>query len=764
MGKPAVGDGTIRAFCETVALLRERPGLAWSMGPLPGPDGRTFGVCDLDGCVAVNGGSGRQAHGLAFVEHLLRSEVELSRCADGSCYPVLFATEVEAGPHRLAYGELVGAGRMVAANGLWCPAALDAAVEAVFSGVSALTDSLAASRSGVVRVRLDDRDCVMAFVPIGNTDGWSMVSVIPDDVIMEQGNAIIGTSTVVLFLVVLVVGAAAFFGLAAFRFTRSMRAQGAETRAREELFSVLASATDEVFLMLSRDPVRVDYVSPNVGRILGVGPDEVRADCAVLELEDAEGPVDTASLDDGRTVVREGLRHNRATGEPLWFTDSLYDVEVDGGRRCMAVLSDRTRERRNEEVLREALSVAEVANESKSTFLSNVSHDIRTPMNAIVGLATLLLRDAGDPDLVRDHTRKIQASSLHMLGLLNDVLDMSKIESGKTTLNLSEFELSELAEDVVTIARPRALAKGQDFRVDVSGVRDGLVVGDKLRINQVLINIITNAVKYTPEGGTVEFDLVQTPSPRANFVSLRLTVRDDGMGMAPELMETIFDPFTREESSVTNRVQGTGLGLAIAKSLVELMGGAISVESEVGRGSAFVVDLELRVARHRDGREFFERMGIDRVLVVDDERAVCDEVVAVMGDAGVEAEFALTGADAVSMAAEAEAEGRGFGLVIVDWRMPAMDGAQTARAIRDVVPHNVPVMVLTAFDRADAESACDGAGVDGFLQKPFFLSSLTLLLEELSGHGGEGASSGVEQAAGGPEDVAAEEHQHEYGQ
>ncbi len=576
MGKPAVGDGTIRAFCETVALLRERPGLAWSMGPLPGPDGRTFGVCDLDGCVAVNGGSGRQAHGLAFVEHLLRSEVELSRCADGSCYPVLFATEVEAGPHRLAYGELVGAGRMVAANGLWCPAALDAAVEAVFSGVSALTDSLAASRSGVVRVRLDDRDCVMAFVPIGNTDGWSMVSVIPDDVIMEQGNAIIGTSTVVLFLVVLVVGAAAFFGLAAFRFTRSMRAQGAETRAREELFSVLASATDEVFLMLSRDPVRVDYVSPNVGRILGVGPDEVRADCAVLELEDAEGPVDTASLDDGRTVVREGLRHNRATGEPLWFTDSLYDVEVDGGRRCMAVLSDRTRERRNEEVLREALSVAEVANESKSTFLSNVSHDIRTPMNAIVGLATLLLRDAGDPDLVRDHTRKIQASSLHMLGLLNDVLDMSKIESGKTTLNLSEFELSELAEDVVTIARPRALAKGQDFRVDVSGVRDGLVVGDKLRINQVLINIITNAVKYTPEGGTVEFDLVQTPSPRANFVSLRFTVRDDGMGMAPELMETIFDPFTREESSVTNRVQGTGLGLAIAKSLVELMGGAPS--------------------------------------------------------------------------------------------------------------------------------------------------------------------------------------------
>lgn len=626
------------------------------------------------------------------------------------------------------------------------------------SSVAALTDSLAEHHSGVVRMKLDGRDCVMAFVPVENTDGWSMVSVIPDSVIMEQGNNIIGTSSLVLLLVAIAVGGAAFFGFAASRFTRSMRAQGAETRAREELFSALASTTDEIFLMLDRDPLRVDYVSPNVGRILGIDPDEVRDDPAVLALEGVEGPVDVAALAAGSTVVREGERRDRATGERLWFTDSVYDVEVEGAHRCMAVLSDRTRERRNEEVLREALSVAEVANESKSTFLSNVSHDIRTPMNAIVGLATLLQRDADNPDLVREHTRKISASSQHMLGLLNDVLDMPKIESGKTTLNLSEFDLSELAEDVVTIVRPQAKAKDQDFRVNVAGVRDDLVVGDKLRINQVLINILTNAVKYTPEGGTVEFEMRQRPSVRRNFVTLRFTVADDGMGMTPEFMETLFDPFTREENSVTNRVQGTGLGLAITKSLVDLMGGAISVESAPGKGSTFVVDLELRVAEQRDNREFFESMGIGSALVVDDDRDICCEVMATMANAGVEMQFALDGATAVAMAAEAERDGEGFGLVIIDWKMPGMDGAQTARAIRAVVPENVPIMVLTAFDRADAEAACDGVGVDGFLQKPFFLSSLTLLLDELRGGAGEAAPAAVDEGVRGRHFLAAEDN------
>ena len=612
-------------------------------------------------------------------------------------------------------------------------------VEAVEAGdnseksVTALTESLAEGRSGVMRMQLDNRECVMAFVPIPNTEGWSMVSVIPDAVIMEQGNNIIGTSSLVMLLVAMTVGGAGFFVFAARRFSRSMRAQSAETRAREELFSALASTTDEIFLMLERDPVRIDYVSPNVERILGLTPAEVAADYMVLDVESADGPVDRAALAAGTTVVREGERCNRATGERLWFSDSLYDVEVDGAHRCIAVLSDRTRERRNEQVLRDALSVAVVANDSKSAFLSNVSHDIRTPMNAIVGLVTLLQRDADSPDLVREHARKIQASSQHMLGLLNDVLDMSKIESGKTTLNLSEFNLSELAEDVVTIVRPQAKAKNQDFRVNVTGVRDDLVVGDKLRIDQVLINILTNAVKYTAEGGTIDFELRQRPSLRKNFVTLRFTVADNGMGMSPEFMENLFDPFTREENSVTNRVQGTGLGLAITKSLVELMGGAISVESEPGCGSTFMVDLELRVAKQRDNREFFSRLGIGSALVVDDDRDICCEVMATMANAGVEMQFALDGATAVAMAAEAERDGCGFGLVILDWKMPGMDGAQTARAIRAVVPENVPIMVLTAFDRSDAEAACEGVDVDGFLQKPFFLSSLTLLLEELHG-------------------------------
>lgn len=610
-------------------------------------------------------------------------------------------------------------------------------IEAVQKGdnsnesIASLAASLTEGKSGVVRMELDDRPCVMAFVPIANADGWSMVSVIPDAVIMEQGNNIIGTSSLVLLLVVAVIGSMAFLGYAASRFNRSIKAQSAETQAREELFSALASTTDEIFLMLSTDPLRVDYVSPNVDKLLAISPEEVREDCSVLDLEGDAEPLDSQLLRQGYTVVREGERSNRATGERRWFTDSVYDIEINGERRCMAVLSDRTRERHNEEVLRDALSVAEVANDSKSTFLSNVSHDIRTPMNAIVGLTTLLQRDADNPELVREHTRKISASSQHMLGLLNDVLDMSKIESGKTTLNLSEFDLSELAEEVVTIVRPQAKAKDQHFTVNVVGVRDDLVVGDKLRINQILINILTNAVKYTPQGGTIAFELRQKPSLNQNFVHLQFSVADNGMGMSPEFLETLFDPFTREENSVTNRIQGTGLGLAITKNLVELMGGAISVESELGKGSTFVVNLELKAAEQRDNAEFFKSLGIGSALIVDDDRSICAEVMATMANTGVEMQFALDGATAVTMAADAQRAGEGFGLVILDWKMPGMDGAQTARAIRAVVPENVPIMVLTAFDRADAEEACEGMGVDGFLQKPFFLSSLTLLLEEL---------------------------------
>lgn len=606
------------------------------------------------------------------------------------------------------------------------------------ANVHELEDSLAENRRGAMRLTLDGVDSVVTFVPVDNTDGWSMVSVIPDEVIMEQANKVIGTTTLAVLFVVVCVAALCIYLFSAIRFNRSIRRKTAEVRSREELFSALARSTDEIFLMVDADTHRVEYVSPNVERVLGIDPDEVREDPDVLAMEGDPDPLVLPSGADGSSE-RSGERTNRTTGEKLWFTDHVYDAEYDGAVRYVVVMSDRTRERHDQEVLREALSVAQTANESKSTFLSNVSHDIRTPMNAIVGLATLLQRDADKPDLVREHTRKIQASSQHMLGLLNDVLDMSKIESGKTTLNLSEFDLSELAEDVVTIVRPQAKAKNQDFSVKVTGVRDDLVVGDKLRLNQILINILTNAVKYTGEGGRIEFEMRQRKSARKNFVELQFVVADNGIGMAPEYLAQVFDPFSREVNSVTNTVQGTGLGLAITKNLVELMGGVVSVDTELGKGSTFTVDLELRRAQQRDNREFFRSASIACALVVDDDENVVEEVKAILGEAGVETATATDGETAAALAAEAERDGRGFDLVILDWKMPGMDGAETARAIRSVVPGNVPVMILTAFDRADAEEACEGLAVDGFLQKPFFLSSLTLLLEDLQNRGADDA-------------------------
>ena len=229
--------------------------------------------------------------------------------------------------------------------------------------------------------------------------------------------------------------------------------------------------------------------------------------------------------------------------------------------------------------------MAEEANRAKSEFLSNMSHDIRTPMNAIVGLSALLARDAANPERVREYTRKIIAASQHLMGLINDVLDMSKIESGKMTLNVMEFGLADTIEELDSIMRPQAGGKKQNFEIMVSGVRDEFVIGDKLRLNQVLINLLSNAVKYTQVNGNIYLRVTQLPQERKRYAHYRFVVEDDGCGMSEEFQKVLFQPFTREKSSTTNKVQGTGLGMAITKNLVELMGGTIKVESKKGEGS-----------------------------------------------------------------------------------------------------------------------------------------------------------------------------------
>ena len=381
--------------------------------------------------------------------------------------------------------------------------------------------------------------------------------------------------------------------------------------------------------------------------------------------------------------------------------------------------------------MKDALASAESANRAKSMFLSNMSHDIRTPMNAIIGFSALLMRDADNPVKVREYTRKVTASSHHLLSLINDVLDISKIESGKMVLNISEFELADTVSAVDTVIRPQTNARKQTFDVYVSGLQHEQLIGDETRINQMLINLLSNAVKYTQEGGHIELRVTGEEQASRHFQRLSIVVKDNGYGMTPEYCEKIFDAFTRADNSTTRKVQGTGLGMAITKNIVEMMDGSIQVESEVGKGSAFTVRLDLRIPDESTDTKFWENYGISRILVVDDELEVCENIINLMADTGVHIDYTLQGAQAVEMVLQAKAEQRHYDVILVDWKMPEMDGLETTQKIRAIIPQDVPVLVLTAYEWTEIEQPAAKAGISAFLPKPFFVANFRERLMQL---------------------------------
>ena len=379
----------------------------------------------------------------------------------------------------------------------------------------------------------------------------------------------------------------------------------------------------------------------------------------------------------------------------------------------------------------QAFQIAEEANQAKSVFLSNMSHDIRTPMNAIVGFVTLLGRDADNPERVRVYARKIALSSQHLLGLINDVLDMAKIESGKTTLNLAKSNLAELVEDINTILRPQMQAKHHQFDIRLSGVRHESVLADKLRVQQILLNLLSNAIKYTPDGGHIVLELSELPQSSQQYAQYRFRVIDNGYGIDPEFLDSIFDVFSREENSTVHKIQGTGLGLAITKGLVNLMGGRIGVQSVKGQGSTFTVELELMIAEDVEQGDFWRKHNIFRILVVDDEEDICKNVAWTMEKLGVAVDSALDGRQALKLIAQAEAEGRQYPTILLDWKMPGKNGIEVAREIRQKFPGHISIMILTSYDYGQIQDELDSGVIDGFIPKPFFESTFRQKVQEI---------------------------------
>jgi len=369
--------------------------------------------------------------------------------------------------------------------------------------------------------------------------------------------------------------------------------------------------------------------------------------------------------------------------------------------------------------LAEALQSAQLASISKTMFLSNMSHDIRTPMNAVLGFTTLLARDAENPEKVRDYTKKIMASGQHLLSLINDILDVSKIESGKVVLNVEEFTLNDLVSSVDAIIRPMAEVRSQKFSVEVTGIKHEFLLGDETRINQILINLLSNAVKYTPEGGSIWFRIIGLKQRSNQFEHIRIEVEDDGYGMTPEYLVTIFDAFTRAENSTTNKVQGTGLGMAITKNIVELMGGTIDVSSEIDKGSIFKVELEFRVPEDQMDKQFWKKSGISRILAVDGNGETSCGIQALMEDIGISVDTAFHLEEAADILGRSAEE---YQAVLLNWNAhDAFDAGEIAK-LREVTGDTVLILLLADHGVDGLEEALQIKNT-GIMNKPFFISA-----------------------------------------
>ena len=415
---------------------------------------------------------------------------------------------------------------------------------------------------------------------------------------------------------------------------------------------------------------------------------------------------------------------------------SFIPLEWEGTRLVKVLLAsmDVSQEKRAEieshRALKEAYRAAENASRAKTEFLSNMSHDIRTPMNAIVGLTAIAGANIENPDKVIECLGKTTKASRHLLGLINEVLDMARIESGKMSLAEEDFNLPELVDNLITLTKPAIDEHRHNFEVHVDRIEHEAVCGDSLRIQQVFVNLMSNAIKYTPDGGNITFSIKEKPNDFSKLGCYEFSIADNGIGMTPEFQKIMFEPFSRADDHRTTKVQGTGLGMAISQNIVNLMNGSIKVNSAPGKGTRITVTIYLKLQESEKEQEK-ELLDLP-VLVVDDDKTCCESTVATLKDIGIAGEWVLTGREAVERCYARHETGRDYFAVILDWKMPEMDGIETARKIREQVGKDVTIIILTSFEFSEIEEEARAAGVDAFIAKPLFRSRLTATLRQFT--------------------------------
>ena len=592
--------------------------------------------------------------------------------------------------------------------------------------ILALSDAFAQGSSGNMRVTLGGISYYLVYEGTA-VQNWTMLGLVPvrvvnaglDKLWFHTIQIVAGITVGIAVLVILMIVR---------RGHANLRRKNTEISYRDELFKKLSLNVDDVFLMLDAETAKVDYVSPNIERLLGIPWKEVRQDARVLAtLHPKDSPERDKNylegLLSGQQREWDDEYAHLETGERRWFHIVAMGSDVEGRTKHILVMSDRTADKQVNQALSDAVAAAETANRAKSTFLSNMSHDIRTPMNAIIGFTTLAISNIDDKDRVKDYLTKTLASSNHLLSLINDVLDMSRIESGKIHLEEVEVNLSDVLHDLKTIVSGQIYAKQLEFYMDAMDVTDEDVYCDKTRLNQILLNLLSNAIKFTPAGGTVSVRVRQLAGKVRGCGQYEFRIKDNGIGMSQEFAQKIFEPFERERTSTVSRIQGTGLGMAITKNIVDMMGGTIKVQTAQGKGSEFIICLPMRTQdEHRPVEKITELEGL-KALVVDDDFNTCDSVTKMLVKVGMRAEWTLSGKEAVLRARQSIEMSDVYHAYIIDWRLPDMNGIEVTRQIRSL-HDDTPIIILTAYDWSDIEVEAKAAGVTAFCSKPMFMSDL----------------------------------------
>ena len=508
-----------------------------------------------------------------------------------------------------------------------------------------------------------------------------------------------------------------------------LRRQRKELLFRNSLFDNLSLSIDDTFVIRDAVTGKVNYCGLNMKRVLGFDVRDGDNIYQGISDEDAAEIRSFTKNPEFKSPYEKIVEYTMPGGEKRWLSIRVYRTDNAGISQLITVFSDRTEEIMSRQALQTAMMNSEQANAAKSAFLSRMSHEIRTPLNAIIGMTTIASASVHDPVRMEDCLEKINLSSKHLLMLINDVLDMSKIESNKVMLQEEPFDIFQVLNGFVSTVYAQAKAKGIEFTEKTKDFgKYSIFIGDSLRLNQILLNLSSNAIKFTEPGGKISLEVTRIISKNKVDI-IRFVLSDTGIGMTQEAVDRIFKPFEQADASISGRYGGTGLGMSITQNLVMLMNGQIRVDSESGAGTTFIVDLPFRRGADDIMEPTFENQGL-RALIVDDEESVCIQTSTLLDKLKISSKWTVSGRDAVEMAKEAHENARDFDLCLIDWKMPDMDGIEVTRCIHEYINADIPVVLISAYDITEVEKEARMAGVKGFLPKPLYRSSVYMTIKK----------------------------------